>query len=326
MWQEEEGKVEEIVVGYYRTLFWTNNPIDFTEFFAAIQRKVTPVMNQQLTREYSEQKVKVAQQMYPLKAPGPDGMRPLFFQHFWPTCGAVVSKMVLDFLNQGIPPPNFNETHIVLISKIKEPKRVTDYRPISLCNVTYKIVSKVIANRLKKILPSIISETQSAFVHGRLITDNVLVTFETMHHISKKKSGKVGEMALKLDMSKAYDRVEWECLEKIMEKLGLDERWRVLVMRCVRSVTYSIKINDSPRGHIIPSRGIRQGDPLSSYLFLLCAEGLSTLIKASVAKGDMKGVSVCRGGPILSHLFFADDSFILCKASLDECDALQKAL
>ena len=111
-----------------------------------------------------------------------------------------------------------------------------------------------------------------------------------------------------------------------MEKLGFDERWRVLVMRCVRSVTYSIKINGSPRGHIIPSRGICQGDPLSPYLFLLCAEGLSALIKASVARGDMKGVSVCREGPILSHLFFADDSLIFCKASLDECDALQKAL
>ena len=147
-------------------------------------------------------------QMYPLKALGPDGMPPLFFQHFWPTCGDVVSITVLDFLNQGISWPNFNETHIVLISKVKEPKRVIDYRPISLCNVTYKIVSKVIANRLKKILPSIISETQSAFMHERLITNNVLVAFETMHHISNKKTGNLGELVLKLDMSKAYDRVE----------------------------------------------------------------------------------------------------------------------
>ena len=93
-------------------------------------------------------------------------------------------------------------------------------------------------------------------------------------------------------------------------------------MKCVRSVTYSIKINGSPRGHIIPSRGIRQGDPLSPYLFLLCAEGLSTLIKASMARGNMTEVSVCHRGPILSHLFFADDSLIFYKASLEECDAL----
>ncbi|XP_075655168.1 uncharacterized protein LOC142625382 [Castanea sativa] len=231
-WQEEEMKVEEmkveeIVVGHYQNLFQSNNPTEFTELLAAIQRKVAPAMNHQLTREYSVQEVKAAlKQMYPLKAPGSDGMPPLFFKHFWPTCGNMVPKTVLDFLNQDIFPPNFNEMHIVLIPKVNEPKRVTDYRPISLCNVIYKIASKVIANGLKKILPSIISETQTAFVHGRLITDNVLVAFETMHHISNKKSGKVGEMALKLDMSKAYDRVEWGCLEKIMEKPGFDERNR----------------------------------------------------------------------------------------------------
>ena len=97
-------------------------------------------------------------QMYPLKAPGPDGM-PLFFQHFWSTCGAVVTKMILDFLNFGISPPNFNETHITLVPKIKESQKITDYRLISLCNVVYKIASKAIANRLKQILPSIISDT-----------------------------------------------------------------------------------------------------------------------------------------------------------------------
>ena len=146
--------------------------------------------------------------MYPLKAPGPDGMPILFFQHFWSFSSIVVTKTVLDFLNFGISPSHFNDTHISLVPKIKEPKKITDYRPISLCNVVYKIASKAIANRLRRFLPSIISDTQSAFIHGRLIIDNVLVAFETMHHIGQKKGGKVGEMALKLDISKAYDRVE----------------------------------------------------------------------------------------------------------------------
>ena len=105
---------------------------------------------------------------------------------------------MLDFLNNGVIPPKFNETHIVLVPKNNNPKRVTEYRPISLCNVIYKIGSKTLANRLKKILPLIISESQSASVNGRLISDNVLIAFETMHHIGQRKRGEVGEMHLSL--------------------------------------------------------------------------------------------------------------------------------
>ena len=122
--------------------------------------------------------------------------------------------------------------------------------------MVYKLASKTIANRLKKVLPSIVSDTQSTFVHGRLIIDNVLVAFENMHHINQKKAENKGEMTLKLDMSKAYDRVEWSCLDKIMEKLGFYAKWRILLLKCISTVTYSIRINGKPHGHIVPCRGL----------------------------------------------------------------------
>ena len=270
-------------------------------------------MNQVIVKEFSEVEAKNAiKKMYHLKSPGPDGMPLLFYQHFWPNIGGVVTSTVLDFLNSGIIPPNFNHTHNFLIPKCKEPKTVIDYRSISLCNVVYKIVLKAITNRWKKVLPSIIIDTQSAFVHGRLIIDIVLVAYEMMYHISQKKSGRMGDLALKLDMSKAYDRVKWIWLEKIMQKLGFDNKWCALIMKCVTTVSYSMKINGKPKGHIVPSRGIRQGDPLSPYLFLLCAEGLSALIKKEVENGRLGGVAVYRWGPKISHLFFADDSLIFC--------------
>ena len=168
-----------------------------------------------LIRDFQAIEVRKAlKQMHPLKAPGPDGMNPLgmnplFYQHFWPTVGDCVTKCVLDFLNLGIIPPKFNETHITLIPKVKNPKKIIEYRPISLSNVVSRIASKCVANRLKVILPTIISENQSAFMANRLITSNVLVAFEVMNHISQRKGGLKGEMALKLDMSKTYDRVEF---------------------------------------------------------------------------------------------------------------------
>jgi hypothetical protein len=155
---------------------------------------------------------------------------------------------------------------------------VVEFQPISLCNVIYKIISKVLTNRLKSILPQIVSESQSAFVPGRLITDNILVAFETLHHMHQQRNGKSGSVALKLDMSKAYDRVEWKYLERVMQQMGFHEKWVNIMMECISTVSYSILINGEPHGYIKPSRGLRQGDPLSPYLFLFCAEGLHSLL------------------------------------------------
>ena len=199
------------------------------------------------------------------------------------------------------------------------PKQDLSYQPISLNNVLSRIVFKVLANRLKKILPHIISMSQSAFLPDRLITDNVLVAFETMHCINQRSKGKEGLMAIKLDMSKAFDRIEWSCLERIMEKLGFHDRWISLMMMCIKSVSYSVLLNREPKGLIHPTRGIRQGDPISPYLFLLCGESLSTMLKREESLGLINGVSVCRRAPRNSHLLLANNSLIFCKANMTEC-------
>jgi hypothetical protein len=193
-------------------------------------------------------------------------------------------------------PEGWNDTTVVLIPKVDNPELITQFCPISLCNVIYKIISKMLASRLKEILPEVISPMQSAFVPGRLITDNVLVAYESVHTIKNKTSGKMGLCAVKLDMHKAYDRVEWVFLENIMRRMGFDDGWISLMMACVRSVRYQVRFNSEETDMFVPTRGLCQGDPLSPYLFMLCAEGLSSLLLHEEEVGDIdggKGVQKC---------------------------------
>ena len=170
---------------------------------------MTADMLEVLSRPYNNEEVKaVLFQMGPTKASEPDGMNALFYQKFWHIIGNEVIDVVLDFLHTGHMVSDINYTHIVLIPKVKKPEKMADFRPISLCNVIYKIISKVLVNRLKLILPQLISPTQNAFVLGCLITDNVLVAYETLHAMHIRKKGKKGALALKLDVSEVYNRVE----------------------------------------------------------------------------------------------------------------------
>ena len=126
-----------------------------------------------------------------------------------------------------------------------------------MCNVIYKIIYKVLANCLKKVLAVVIDEAQSAFVPVRFIMDNVLVVFETMHNIDQRKKGKEALMTIKLDISKAYDKVKWVYLEAMMKKIGFHDKWISLMMMCVTIVSYSVLINGEPKGRITPSRGLQ---------------------------------------------------------------------
>ena len=152
------------------------------------------------------------------------------------------------------------------------------------------------------------------------------MAFETMHSITKRKKGKDGLTAIKLDMSKAYDRVEWAYLGSMMRKMGFEERWISLIMMCVTTISCSVLINGEPRGIIIPSRGLRQRDPISPYLFLLCAKGLSTMIRKKEAVGMIKGVSVSRQAPSILYLFFVDNYTLFCRVAMEECKHVASVL
>ena len=133
-------------------------------------------------------------------------------------------------------------------------------------------------------------------------------------------------MALKLDMVKAYDRMEWIFLEKILLRMDFHETWVAMIMQCITTVSYSIMVNGEPKGLIHPSRGLRQGDPLSPFLFLFCAEGLNALLTQAARTGEIRGYSICRSGPKITHLFFADDCLLFCRATSFECEKIQNIL
>ncbi|KAL9679650.1 hypothetical protein QQ045_017516 [Rhodiola kirilowii] len=229
-------------------------------------------------------------------------------------------------LREGQIEDELNKTLITLVPKKKDPERIEEYRPISLCNVLVKLVTKVLANRLKQILPEIISESQSVFVPGRLISDNILAAHELFHFIKSRKQQKGGFFALKLDMSKAYDRVEWDFLEVMLLRLSFPEAWVKCIMACVCSVSYVVRVNDMITKEFWPERGIRQGDPLSSYLFLICTEWLTTKLRELQNMKKINGVKICRGAPEISHLLFADDSMFFLKADVKNACNLKEAL
>ena len=322
-WLSSREDMEGIITHYFETLFATGNPADFDAATAGIEAKVTEEMNRELLTEPSGEEIRVALfQMHPNKAPGMDGMHALFFQKFWHIVGPDVICFVQRWWRGETDISEANKTCIVLIPKCADPKRMTEFRPISLCNVLYKIVSKTLANKLKQCLGELISINQSAFVPRRLITDNALIAFEIFHYMKRKGDGRDGTVALKLDMTKAYDRVEWSLLEHVMVKFGFAGPWIQKIRNCIQSVSFSFKLNNQVVGQILPGRGLRQGDPISSYLFLLCADAFSMLLIKAEKEISIHGVKICKNAPSISHLFFADDSILFARASLQECSKI----
>jgi hypothetical protein len=322
----EQEELEQLACEFYQNLFSAQENLQPELVCQHVPRKLSEEMCDMLVKPFTAEEVERALfQMAPNKAPGVDGFNAGFFQAHWQLIKPSVLSVVLGFLNGGELPAEVNKTLLVLIPKINNPQELSQFCPISLCNVLYKICSKTMANRLRCILDDIISEEQSAFVPGRLITDNVLIAYECIHYLRGKK-GKSGDCAIKLDMAKAYDRVEWNYLMAIMSALGFPESWYSLVMKCISSVSFSVRVNGVFSESFKPTRGIRQGDPMSPYLFLLCAEGLSSMVKSIGPAYVSRGVRVGRHAPWVSHLLFVDDCLIFTQASKRGADRITSIL
>ena len=258
------------------------------------------------------------------KSPGPDGVHFGFIKEFWEVVQGDIMRFITDFHRNDRLTRGINSTFIALIPKVDSPQRLHDFRPISLVGCLYKILSKVLANRLRMVMGSLISETQTTFVKDRHILDGILIANELVDEARKSKKEL---MLFKVDFEKAYNSVDWGYLDEVMRKMAFPVLWRKWIKECVSTATASVLVNGSPTEEFSLKRGLRQGDPLSPFLFLLAEEGLNVMMKSMVENFFFTGYGVGQANDIVvPHLQFADDTLLLGAKSWVNVRALRAVL
>lgn len=250
-------------------------------------------------------------------SPGPDGFNVEFYLATWSWIGDDVTMLVRNFYETGILPPHINDTNIALIPKKLVPAIPSDYRPISLCNVIYKIISKTLANRLKPHLPNYIHPSQQAFIEGRRINNNIIIAQEITHSFALKSWNDPAFM-LKIDLAKAFDRLEWNFVTRALQGTGLHGHFINLIHACISSPSFSVIINGQSSARFCSDRGIRQGCPISPYLFVLAINELSLTLQEAMCNNNLTGIKLGPNCPPIHSLMFADDLLVCGHATLQE--------
>lgn len=319
----EPSSIADHMVSHYKCLFSANNVLqDSLLVEEVIPNLIDPQINTILTQIPTPEEIKHAVfDMNKDGAPGPDGFGAGFFQEYWEVINSDVIAATTQFFTTGWLLPGFNSNTIVLIPKNSNADTIDQYRPIALANFKFKIISKVLADRLASILPNIVSKEQRGFIRGRNIKDCISLTSEAINTLDKTCFG--GNLALKIDVSKAFDTLDWGFLLKVLRGFGFNSTFCHWIETILRSAMISISINGSQQGYFACKRGVRQGDPLSPLLFCLAEEVLSRGISKLVDKGEMDLISSSRGCQVPSHCFYADDLMIFCKGKTSNLEALK---
>ncbi|KAJ0754284.1 putative RNA-directed DNA polymerase [Helianthus annuus] len=242
------------------------------------------------------------------RAPGPDGVNFRFVKRFWDVLEVDFVKILDDFYCNGVINTGCGSSFIAMIPKASDPIGLNDFRPISLVGVINKVISKVLACRLKKVMDKIISPTQSAFIGGRYILDGPLILNEILRW-SKKVKNKI--FVFKIDFEKAYDNVHWNFVLEVLNQMGFSARWCSWIKGILSSARASVLVNGSPTFEFKCHKGMRQGDPISPFLFVIVMEALSRMLVKACNLEIVKGIGLPNGGPEISHLLYADDAVII---------------
>ncbi|GJW95508.1 RNA-directed DNA polymerase, eukaryota [Tanacetum coccineum] len=256
------------------------------------------------------------------KSPGPDGYTFEFFRKYWSFVGPDFCVAVEHFFDKGSFPKGCNSSFIALIPKVTDAKFVTDFRPISLIGCVYKVVTKVLANRLALVISGLVSDTQSAFIANRQILDGPFILNEVLNWCKRKKKQ---AMFFKVDFAKAYDSVRWDYLLDVLQAFGFGHNWCRWIRGTFSSAMGSILVNGSPTSEFPFHCGLKQGDPLSPYLFILIMESLHIAFSRAVNEGLFKGVQL-QGSITISHLFYADDAMFIGEWSDSNLKSIVKIL
>ncbi|KAJ9709801.1 hypothetical protein PVL29_001319 [Vitis rotundifolia] len=277
-----------------------------------------------LDSPFTEEEIsKVIFQLDRDKAPGPDGFTIAVFQDCWDVIKEDLVRVFAEFHRSGIFNRSTNASFIVLLPKKSLTKKISDFRPISLITSLYKIIAKVLSGRLRGVLHETIHSSQGAFVQGRQILDAVLIANEIVDE--RRRSGEEG-VVFKIDFEKAYDHVSWDFLDHVLEKKGFSPRWRKWMSGCLSSVSYAVLVNGNAEGWVKASRGLRQGDPLSPFLFTLVADVLSRFLLRAEERNMLEGFRVGRNRTRVSHLQFADDTIFFSNSREEELQTLKSLL